>query len=54
MSSMLSSDMLLMMIFMSMAMRDANHAKARDFICKVGLLDVQSTLQNTKEKITWF
>lgn len=47
---MLSGDTLLMMIFMSMATRDAKHAKARDFICKVGLSDVQSTPQNTMEK----
>lgn len=30
-SRMLSGDTLLMMIFMSMAMRDAKHAKSRDF-----------------------
>lgn len=48
---MLSGDTLLIMVFMSMATRDAKHAKARDFIGKVGLSDVHGTPQNTKGNI---
>lgn len=51
-SGMLSGDTLLIMVFMSRARRDAKHAKARDFISKVGLSDVHGTPQNTEGDIT--